>query len=132
MSSTVDYSFDRLISTEALKALFQQTSWAKHRNDKDIAELLANSPIRLGVWQENRLVGYARALTDGRFRALIDDVVVDESCRGSGIGSEIITRLVTRLAAVEEVFLLADESMVAYYERRGFKRTMANCLTWPK
>jgi hypothetical protein len=68
--------------------------------------------VQLGVWQADRLVGYARALTDGRFRALIDDVVVDEAQRGSGIGSEIMRRLVGYVTRVDEVFLLADDRNV--------------------
>ncbi|MBX5154508.1 GNAT family N-acetyltransferase [Rhizobium lentis] len=132
MTSTVEYSFDRPIPIEALKVLFLQTTWARDRNEDDIAEIIAKSAVQLGTWQENRLVGYARVLTDGRFRALIDDVIVDETCRGRGLGREIMEHLLVRLTRVEEVFLLANESMALYYEHLGFTRTAANCLMWPK
>ena len=62
-------------------------------------------------------------ITDGIYRALIDDVVVEESKRGTGIGSELMRRVVERLAAVEEVFLRCGEHVVPFYERHGFERS---------
>ena len=40
----------------------------------------------IGVWEENELVGFARVVSDGVFRAYIEDVVVHESVRNKGIG----------------------------------------------
>jgi predicted GNAT family N-acyltransferase len=128
----LDYSFDKPVPVAALQALFRQTSWASNRGDREVALIIANTPVQLGVWQADRLVGYARALTDGRFRALIDDVVVDEAQRGSGIGSEIMRSLVAHLTRVDEVYLLADDRNAAYYSRLGFVLSKANCLYWPK
>ncbi|HEV7291030.1 MAG TPA: GNAT family N-acetyltransferase [Devosia sp.] len=78
----------------------------------------------------DRLVAYARVITDGRFRAFIDDVVVDRSLRGAGIGTEIMKSLLERLSSVEGVFLLASDKNALYYARFGFERTTANCLAW--
>ena len=125
----LEYSFDKPVRVPALQALFRQ-GWASNRSDPEVALIIANSPVQLGVWQADRLVGYARALTDGRFRALVDDVVVDEARRGSGIGSEIMRRLVSRLAGVDEVFLLADDRNVSYYLRLGFVLSTSKCLYW--
>ncbi len=82
------------------------------------------------MWEDDRLVGYARVITDGRFRAFIDDVVVEQSLRGAGIGTEILKRLLERLSSVEGVFLLASDKNAIYYSRFGFKPTTANCLSW--
>lgn len=46
--------------------------------------MLKNS-IAIGVWEENELVGFARVVSDGIFRAYIEDVVVHESVRNKGI-----------------------------------------------
>ena len=45
--------------------------------------MLKNS-IAIGV-EENELVGFARVVSDGIFRAYIEDVVVHESVRNKGI-----------------------------------------------
>jgi predicted GNAT family N-acyltransferase len=124
----LDYSFHKAVPVSALQALFRQTSWAAHRTASDVALLIANTPVQLGAWHAELLVGYARALTDGRSRALIDDVIVAEAHRGSGIGGEIMRHLLARLAGVEEVYLLADDRNAAYYSRFGFVQSTANCL----
>ena len=128
----LEYSFDRPVPVTALQGLLRQTSWASNRSDPDVELMLAKTSVQLGVWQTDRLVGYARALTDGRFRALIDDVVVDEAERGSGIGREIVRHLVDHLSEVDEVYLLADDHNAVYYSSLGFEFSKANCLFWPK
>src|SRR5687767_11249610 len=105
----LEYSFDRRIPVSGLQALLRQTTWASARQEADVAHIVATTPVQLGVWEGDRLAAYARVITDGRFRALIDDVVVDQSLRGSGIGSEIMKRLIERLSSVEEVFLLTSD-----------------------
>lgn len=127
-AAKLDYSFSRQVPASALKSLLGQTSWANGRTDDELMQIIANSPLQIGVWDGDRVVGYARALTDGRFRALIDDVVVDEDLRGSGVGTEIMRRLLERLAAVDQVVLLASDASAAFYVKLGFEPTRANCL----
>ena len=80
-------------------------------------------PSPWGAWEGDRLVGFARVITDGIYQALIDDVVVKESKRGTGIGSELMRQLVERLTEVEEVFLHCGEQVVSFYERHRFERS---------
>ncbi|MBO3759348.1 GNAT family N-acetyltransferase [Ciceribacter sp. L1K22] len=125
-----EYSFERPVSVAPLQVLFRQTDWADRRSDTDVALMIRQTPVQIGAWQGDRLVGYARVLTEGRFRALIDDVVVDAAHRGAGIGSEIMRRLLARLDGVEEVFLLTGDDKVDYYARLGFHPSGAKCLRW--
>ena len=119
----VQYSFDRQIEPERLQGLLRQTGWANQRSIEGIQEMLQGTPLTLGVWEGDRLVGFARVITDGIYRALIDDVVVEESKRGTGIGSELMRQLIERLTEVEEVFLHCGEQVVSFYERHRFERS---------
>ena len=119
----VDYSFDRQIEPEQLQGLLRQTSWANRRRLEGIQKMLEGTPLTLGAWEDDRLVGFVRVMTDGIYRALIDDVVVEESKRGTGIGSELMRRAIERLAEVEEVFLRCGEHVVPFYERHRFERS---------
>ena len=85
--------------------------------------MLDGAPLTLGAWEDDHLVGFVRVITDGIYRALIDDVVVEESKRGTGIGSELMQRITERLAGVEEVFLRCGEHVVPFYERHRFERS---------
>ena len=119
----VNYSFDRQIEPEQLQGLLRQTSWANQRSLEGIQKMLKGTPLALGAWEADRLVGFVRVMTDGIYRALIDDVVVEESKRGTGIGSELMRRVIERLVGVEEVFLRCGEHVVPFYERYRFERS---------
>ena len=119
----VDYSFDRQIELEQLQGLLRQTGWANQRSLEGIEKMLAGTLLILGAWEGDRLIGFVRVITDGIYRALIDDVVVEESKRGTGIGSELMRRVTERLVEVEEVFLRCGEGVVPFYERHRFERS---------
>jgi GNAT superfamily N-acetyltransferase len=123
MSNGLEFSFDRAVPAQALLELMLQTGWGKGRHVNGLETMLAGSSIVLSVWNGDRLVGFARALTDGVYRALIEDVIVDESYRARGIGSEIVRMLIDRLSHVEHVYLFTGESLERYYERFGFTLT---------
>ena len=122
-----ELSFDRPIPADDLSPLLAQSHWAADRGHEQLVEMLEATPIKLGVWQSDRLVGFARVLTDGLYRALIDDVIIDESLRGRGLGGRMMTALAGRLSHVEEVFLRCEKELVGYYERCGYQR-IAICL----
>jgi GNAT superfamily N-acetyltransferase len=119
---TVDYSFTKPIPSEALRALYAQTGWAANRPVEAIRQMLENTVVYLGAWQGDRLIGFARAITDDRYRAFIEDVIVDEALRGQGIGAAMMQVLMERLAHVEEVILSCEDHLIPFYERFGFER----------
>ena len=125
VTSLVDYSFERPIKPEQLQMLFRQTDWADDRSSDGIQKMLDATYVVLGAWEGDRLIGFVRTITDGIYRALIDDLVVEESRRGRGIGSELMKRLIERLREmeIEEVFLRCGGDVVPFYQRHGFEKT---------
>ena len=93
------YSFTEPINPEELHRLFQQTSWANTRSPLDIQQMLDRSQITLGVWDEDRLIAFARVITDDCYRAVVDDVVVDSGYRQRGVASHMLEKLLMRTAA---------------------------------
>ncbi|MBM3238237.1 GNAT family N-acetyltransferase [Candidatus Poribacteria bacterium] len=126
----INYSFERPLAPQDVQRLLKQTSWASNRDIPGIEKMLENSLLTLGVWDDNRLIGFARVLSDGVYRALIDDVVVDESCREKGIGTEIMKHLLARLEQVEEIFLRTGKEMVPFYEKLGFALSRGTIMDW--
>ena len=131
MTDQINFSFARPVSAKAVQELLQQTGWAATRAEEDIQVMLDNSSLRLGAWRGDRLVGFARVLTDDRFRAFIDDVVITEEERGQGIGHALMTHLMQRLAHLEEVTLFCDETVVPFYEQHNFERASGSAtMKW--
>jgi len=121
----VDYSFERTVKPEQLQVLFQQTDWAEDRSIEGIQTMLEGTAVVLGAYEDDRLIGFARTITDGIYRGLIDDLVVEESRRGEGVGTELMKKLIEKLkeVGIEELFLRCGPDVVSFYQRHGFKIT---------
>lgn len=118
----VDYRVNAEIDPVQLQGLLEQTDWARGRSASDLETMLRHTFVHLSAWRGERLVGFARAVTDTVYRAVIDDVVVDAEQRGQGIGTELLRRLGEELGDVEEVFLGCDTKVVSFYVRLGYRQ----------
>ena len=117
---TLEFSFDRSVAAEDLQRLMLQSDWGHKRSVDGLRTMLSQSTIRLGAWDGERLVGFARAISDGVYRSVIEDVIVDEEYRGKGIGSKIMGILIGRLSDVEHIYLFTGKDSERYYRRFGF------------
>ena len=84
--------------------------------------MLDRSQITLGVWHEDQLIGFSRVLTDDRYRALIDDVVVDSAYREQGVATEMLDRILKRTQHIEIVMLDCGSDLADFYRKFGFER----------
>src|SRR5215216_2945982 len=116
---TYDYRLGERLKGEDLLNLFAQAGWSAKRTPETLQVMLENTPVSVSVWDGERLIGYARAVTDDIYRALNEDVIVDEPYRGQGIGITMMRRLLERLAHVEEIALVCEDKNIPFYERLG-------------
>lgn len=119
-----DYKFhhERSVSVNQVKLLYNSVGWWPERKEEDISKMLENS-IAIGVWKEDQLIGFARAVTDGIFRAYIEDVVVHDRVRNKGIGEKMMTMLLDELAHIDIVSLFCEEKLIKFYGKQQFKAT---------
>lgn len=68
------------------------------------------------------VVGFITAITDGVLAAYIPLLEVLPEYRSSGIGQELVRRMVEKLRHLYMIDLLCDEKLQPYYERFGFDR----------
>jgi GNAT superfamily N-acetyltransferase len=76
------------------------------------------------AYDDDRVVGFATALTDGALMASIALLEVVPSHRRRGIGSELVRTLQARLDRLYGLDLCCDEDVVAFYEHLGFSRVV--------
>jgi len=107
--------------SDALVMLFKQTSWAQNRTSSDVSLLKNNSDIVISIYDNTKLIGFGRIITDGKYRGLLDDIIVDEQYRSKGVGRHIIELLLENAQNVEEVFLNTGKDHQVFYEKMGFK-----------
>ena len=107
-----------------LQYLFVKTAfWARERNIDDLKVAIANSNPVVTVWDGQCLIGFARATSDGVYRAGIWDVVVDPDYQGVGLGRKLVQTVISHplVSRVERVYLTTTHQQ-SFYERIGFKR----------
>jgi ribosomal protein S18 acetylase RimI-like enzyme len=112
----------RPIEAAAVKALFDGEGWWPERRVHDIADLLDRGPA-VGAWNGARVVGFARAVTDGLFRAYIEDLTVAVDERGQGVGEALVEALHHELAAVDVISAFFEPSLTDLYARLGYRST---------
>jgi N-acetylglutamate synthase-like GNAT family acetyltransferase len=106
-----------------LQALCNQAAfWAKDRQPEDLAIAIANSYPVISAWDGDQMIGFARATSDGVYRATIWDVVVHPDYQGAGIGRKLVETLLShpQIARVERVYLMTTNQQ-RFYEKIGFE-----------
>lgn len=103
------------------RLLDQHTFWARGRSLSQLRRMLAGSAAVASLWRGKRLVGFARASSDGVFRAVLWDVVIPEDLQGQGLGRQLVEALLNApvVADVERVYLMTTNS-AGFYQQLGF------------
>ncbi|MFD1738863.1 GNAT family N-acetyltransferase [Bacillus salitolerans] len=100
--------------------LYNDVGWWEERQEQDIEDML-NKVQSVGAWQDDTLIGFARAVTDGKFRAYIEDVVIHSSYRKEGIGEKLVSKLLDELSHIDIISLFCEEYLIPFYEINSFK-----------
>lgn len=105
-----------------LQSLFRVAAfWAQERTLEDLETAIAHSKPVISVWDQDHLIGFARATSDGVYRATIWDVVIHPDHRGSGLGRQLVQTVLAHphMNRVERVYLMTTHQQ-RFYERIGF------------
>jgi ribosomal protein S18 acetylase RimI-like enzyme len=111
---------EKPISASDLIALYNNAGWWEERNEQDIANML-NQVISVGAWIDDILIGFSRAVTDGKFRAYIEDVVVHRDFQQTGTGLKLVSNLLEELTHIDVISLFCEEELIPFYEKNNFK-----------
>ncbi|MGB5970670.1 MAG: GNAT family N-acetyltransferase [Spirulinaceae cyanobacterium] len=116
--------FQQLLSLFKLGAF-----WAKERTREDLEIAIANSNPAISIWDGERLIGFARATSDGVYRATIWDVVIHPEYRGIGLGGKLVETILSHphLSRVERVYLMTTHQQ-KFYEHIGFEENTTTTM----
>jgi len=106
-------------------SLFLTTGWNKTYNatPSELERANKNSWLALSAYDENRLVGFGRVVTDFVLHAMIFDMIVLPDYQGKGIGTMIIETLVKKCndQGIRDIQLFCAKGKRAFYEKNGFE-----------
>ena len=104
------------------KLLDKNTFWAKNRTINDLKKCLANSDVVISLWVGNEIVGFGRALTDGIYRGVLWDIVIDQNHQGKGFGTLIVENLLSskKIKNTKKLYLMTTNKKL-FYSQLDFK-----------
>ena len=106
---------------QELLEIYRSVGWMKH--DEEIIRTVFNaSTHNVFAVTEGRIIGFARALSDGVFNAAIYDVVVHKDHHGKGIARLLLENLLDELKNVSCIHLISTTGNTTFYEKFGFKK----------
>ena len=111
------------------KLLENNTFWAKNRTIKDMKKCLANSDVIVSLWVRDEIVGFGRALTDGIYRGVLWDIVIDQNYQGKGFGKLIVKSLLSskKIKNTKKLYLMTTNKKI-FYSQLDFKEVKSQNL----
>ena len=103
--------------------------WAKERKKNDLKKCLANSDVIISIWSNNEPVGFGRALSDGIYRGVLWDVVIDQNHQGKGYGKMIVKNLLEskKIKYTKKIYLMTTSKKL-FYSQIDFKEVSSQDL----
>lgn len=117
------YRTDLSPAIEKVIALYDSAGLPRPTNDPDrIRKMYEHSDLIVTAWDDEKLVGVCRTITDWVWSAYLADLAVDPDYKKSGIGKKLVE--ITRNAIGERsmLLLLSVPTAMDYYPKIGFKK----------
>ncbi len=105
---------------ELHRFLSQEAYWAKGRSRETVERLVREAQRVVGLYDGGRLIGFARAVTDGVAFVYLADVYVHPDYRGRGLGVELVREMVENGPYAERRWLLHTADAHGLYRKFGF------------
>jgi ribosomal protein S18 acetylase RimI-like enzyme len=87
-----------------------------------LEKAFSNSMFKWFAHENGAVVAAGRAVADGVDCAYICDIAVHPSHQGSGLGKEVIRKLIDRSRGHRKIILYAVPGKEPFYKRFGFRR----------
>lgn len=115
-----DYRHEHAVDLSQLVALFESVGWRERGgNAETLAQAIAGSRWVVTAWHGPKLVGFARAISDGLTTAYVTDVVVSPEHRRRGVATGLMRALLAGRDRIQFV-LRARPELHGFYRSLGF------------
>lgn len=118
------------VDLNQLQSLFNIAAfWAKDRSIQSLEIAIANSKPVVSIWDKTQMIGFARATSDGIYRATIWDVVIHPEYQGAGLGRKLVQTVLAHphISQVEKVYLMTTSEQ-KFYECIGFQENQTTTM----
>lgn len=101
-------------------SVYRSVGWNSHDTERVRTIFSASTHVVL-AFDEKRIIGSARALSDGVYNAAVYDVIVRPDYQGRGIAREMMERLLDSLGELSCIHLISTTDNEPFYRKLGFR-----------
>jgi predicted N-acetyltransferase YhbS len=122
-NNKIIYKFDVVPTAQQVIELYDDADLPRPTHDPQrIRAMFENSDLIVTAWDENRLVGVSRTITDWVWCSYLADLAVSPGYKRSGIGKKLIELAREKIGEQSMLLLLSVPTAVGYYPKVGFAR----------
>ena len=107
------------IDWNKISELFELVNWG-YRSPEDIKGSFRKSTVVCLVKEHNEIIGFGRTIDDGKYYALLVDVVIQPNHQNKGIGKVLVSKLLEQLQGYEFITLTAAPNKEDFYKKIGW------------
>ena len=119
----ITYKINSDVSVDQFIGLLTASTLAKRRpvDDRECIEgMIKNSNLIVTAWDDEKLVGIARSMTDFHYACYLSDLAVDKNYQKNRIGKQLQIITQKQLGPKCKLILIAAPASNTYYEHIGF------------
>ncbi|MDA2635980.1 GNAT family N-acetyltransferase [Bacillus cereus] len=123
MENSIRYTSEQPTDFNRLLSLYESLEWNSLKlTVNELERMCKQSWYAIYVFDDKRLVGMGRVISDGVITGIICGVGVLPKYQSSGIGKEIVKRLIQHCEQNKVIpQLMCVEKLQSYYESIGFE-----------
>jgi N-acetylglutamate synthase-like GNAT family acetyltransferase len=117
------YKTDIVPTAQQVIALYDKAGLPRPTNDAQrIKKMYDNSNLIVTVWDDEKLIGVSRCITDWVWSCYLADLAVDPDYQKSGMGKQLIDLTKEKLGEQSMILLLSVPTAMEYYPKVGFTK----------
>jgi N-acetylglutamate synthase-like GNAT family acetyltransferase len=122
-TSKIIYKFDVVPVAQQVIELYDEAGLPRPTHDPQrIKAMFEDSDLIVTAWDENKLVGVSRTITDWVWCSYLADLAVSPDYKSSGIGKKLIELTREKIGEQSMLLLLSVPAGIDYYPKVGFVR----------
>ena len=118
---TIHYKINVPLATPDILRVYNGSGIRRPTHDVPrIEKMFAQANLIASAWDDDKLIGIARALTDHSYCCYLSDLAVDHGHQRQGVGHQLIQAIRDQLSDQVSLILLSAPDAMDYYPNVGF------------
>lgn len=119
----IDYRVNAKVDAKQFIDIIRRSGLRRPIDDAArIQRMIDQANLTVTAWDDDKLIGIARSLTDFSYCCYLSDLAVDKEYQRAGIGKELVRRIRQEAGEETSLILLAAPEAMEYYPKIGFEK----------